>query len=519
MRLTFPLVVGPRYVPRPGGPSADAPAADLDTPLPGGAVGETTTDGRAAAGHDVSLKVRLEAGVDLQGASSPSHRVRTRAAENGATVVELADESVRPNRDFVLEYRLAPPRGPRAALFVSPAQERASATDPAERAFLLTAFPPQADTAAPRPPLEMVFLVDVSGSMSGTSIEQARAALLQALERLTPDDRLHVVAYNHGFFHFRPQPLPATADTLAAARRFVAGLTADGGTEMLPALQSILALPPTPGYLRHIVLLTDGCLGNEEQIFAALKSDLGEARLFTVAIGSAPNHYLAANMAQFGRGSFTAITDLSEIRAQMARLLDQISSPVLTDLRLTWQGLTAVDVLPARLPDLFRGQPLLVHGRLIGDGPGTLIVEGRVGSAGFRQEIAVDPRAARFHPGLTTLWARAQVDELMDLWREAPEGSERDARRADVVALAIRHHLVTRFTSLVAVEDTPAHSQGEPQTTRVPAELPAGWQADQVLGANPQGGTADLFLEALGVTLLAAAALLLGLRAWAGAEA
>jgi Ca-activated chloride channel family protein len=206
---------------------------------------------------------------------------------------------------------------------------------------------------------------------------------------------------------------------------------------------------------------------------------------------------------------------VAEIRAQMARLLDQISSPVLTDLRLTWQGVKAVDVLPARLPDLFRGQPLLVHGRLLGDGPATLVVEGRAGTAAFRQEIAVDPRQARFHPGLTTLWARAQVDELMDLWRQAPEGAERDARRADVVALAVRHHLVTRFTSLVAVEDTPAHAEGEPRSVRVPTELPAGWQADKVFGANPQGGTADLFLEALGFALLAGAALLLGLRHWA----
>jgi Ca-activated chloride channel family protein len=540
VRLTFPMVVGPRYIPgnnnnsAVGGSGGAKPPRldDADTwlgratpvvqrrALRGlGPTHQSDVGGAppvrppcARPGHDVSVRVRLEGGVPLTGVSSPSHEIRNRVADDGATLVELAAEATLPNRDFVLEYRLAPPRGPRAALYVSPASAADASDGESGRTFLLAAFPPADDGAEPRPPLEMVYLVDVSGSMAGTSIEQARAALLQALERLTPQDRFHIVTYNHGHFAFRPAPLPATADNLAAARRFVSGLGAEGGTEMLPALVSILALETTPGYLRDIVLLTDGCLGNEEQIFAALKSGLHDARLFTVAIGSAPNHYLAANMAQFGRGSFTAIADGGEIETRMRRLLDQISSPVLTDLRLDWQGVAASDVLPARLPDLFRGQPLLIHGRLTGEGPGTLVVEGLSGAAPFRQEIAVEVGRARFHPGVTTLWARAKVDELMDLWRAAPEGPEREARRGDVLALAIRHHLVTRFTSLVAVEDVPAHDQGAPRTVAVPAELPAGWQMDKVFGGNPQGGTADLFLETLGLALLGAGALLLGLR-------
>lgn len=541
VRLTFPMVVGPRYVPRNGTGVTDeeeqeqAQAARRDespsasSPAGRGLRSDLLRLNRDAArirppvrppdlrpGHDIGVRVRIEGGLPLRSVSSPSHEIRQRLDADGATRVELAAGATLPNRDFVLEYDLAPPRGPRAALFVSPAREGDAPDDDPGRPFVLVAFPPGEDGAGPRPPLEMVFLIDVSGSMAGTSIEQARAALLQALDRLTPDDRFHIVAYNHGHFAFRPAPLPATADNLAAARRFVAGLNAEGGTEMLPALDEVLALAPTPGYLRDVVLLTDGCLGNEEDIFAALRRGLGEARLFTVAIGSAPNHYLAANMAQFGRGSFTAVADGSEIRAQMGRLLDQISSPVLTDLRLDWQGVSAGDVLPARLPDLFRGQPLLIYGRLAGDGPGRLVVEGTSGLAAFRQEIPVDPGRARFHPGVTTLWARAKVDELLSRWRDAEDALERETRRADVVALAIRHHLVTRFTSLVAVEDLPAHDQGAPRTAVVPTELPAGWQMDQVSGANPQGGTADLFLEALGLALLAAGALLAALRAWAG---
>jgi len=160
----------------------------------------------------------------------------------------------------------------------------------------------------------MLYMIDVSGSMGGTSITQAREALLQALDRLNPGDRFGILAFNHAYFEFASEPLTASSENIAAARHFVQNLQAGGGTEMLPALLHVMRKPETPGYLRHIILLTDGDLGNEEQIFAALRHDLGGARLYTVAIGSAPNFFLATKMAQFGRGSFTHIADISEIQ-------------------------------------------------------------------------------------------------------------------------------------------------------------------------------------------------------------
>src|ERR1043166_6504657 len=115
---------------------------------------------------------------------------------------------------------------------------------------------------------------------------------------------------------------------------------------MLPALEHLMKKPEISGYMRHIILLTDGDLGNEEQIFSALRSDLGEARLYTVAIGSAPNLFLATKMAQFGRGSFTHIADIDEIQDQMTRLFGSIDSPVLTDVNLTFEGVETAEVYP-----------------------------------------------------------------------------------------------------------------------------------------------------------------------------
>jgi Ca-activated chloride channel family protein len=345
--------------------------------------------------------------------------------------------------------------------------------------------------------------------MHGTSIDQARQALLQALSRLRTDDRFDIIAFNDRFRSFQPAPIAADSAGLEQGRRFVRGLEADGGTEMLPALQHVMAMPRTPGVQRYIVLLTDGCLGNEDEIFTALERDLGDARLFTVAIGSAPNHHLATKMAEFGRGSFTHIADVGEVSEQMGRLLDRIDSPVLSDLKLAFDGGQAVieDVSPKRPPDLFLREPLVVLGRIRGEARGTLRVLGQERGQSYRHEFALDPAAASFHAGITTLWARARVGEATDDWRRAASDEERSRLRDGIVAHAIRYNLVTRFTSLVAVEDRIANTTGlAPQRAEVATELPHGWTMEKVFG--PATGTADLFLQTLALVLLGSGAAL-----------
>lgn len=511
-RLTFPLVVGPRYIPgtRPrddDGP-ADTPGTD---PVPDAA--RITPPVRARSqrsGHDVSLRVRLETGLPLGRVQSPSHAIVAQAEANGVWRVDLQAGATWPNRDFVVEFTRAPERSARAAVFVSATQPGADAH------FLLTAYPPALEPTGERQPLELIFIVDVSGSMSGTSIEQARAALRQGLDRLNARDRFQIVAYSDDYRLFRSEPVAASTLNIAAAKLWSYGLRADGGTELLPALQAVLKMHANGERLRQIVLLTDGCLGNEDQLFASLRAGLGEARLYAVAIGSAPNHHLATKMAEYGRGTFKAITDGSEVQAQMGRLLDQITSPVLTDLHLTWQGVKVEDVLPRRLPDLYQGQPVLLYGRLgPGSDGGTLVLEGRANQAPFRQELSVDTTQADFHPGISTLWARARVEEWMDTWRAASADADREAARDAIVELALQHRLVTKFTSLVAIEEQPAHGEGAPDKVAVATELPAGWQLDV---ANPATGTADLFFETLALALLAAGTLLLAVRVLMGGQ-
>src|SRR5437660_3592762 len=407
MRLVFPMVVGPRYIPGTQAVGHDGTGWSLDTNAVSDAsrITPAVRNPESRSGHDVSLAVNLDACIEPASIKSVSHSINIQRLPNGRQHVELATGTTIPNKDFVLEVQQPKSAEPKAALFLSPG------SDPGETNFLLAAYPPTVQPSV-RMPVEMLYMIDVSGSMTGTSIEQAREALLQALDRLRLGDRFGILEFSSGYGEFAPEPLPATSENLAAARDYVKHLEAGGGTEMLPALLHLMRKPQLPGYLRHIILLTDGDLGNEEEIFAALRHDLGDARLYTVAIGSAPNFFLATKMAQFGRGSFTHIADISEIREQMGRLLETIESPVLTDVRLSFEGVEATDICPERIPDLFLHQPLIVYGRIAQGRKGIVHLTARAGDEPYETSFAFDASASKFHPGITTLWARKRVDEL-----------------------------------------------------------------------------------------------------------
>jgi Ca-activated chloride channel homolog len=511
LRLTFPMVVGPRYVPGTAatGHQGTGWSKDTDAVPDASRITPPVRHPESRAGHTISLAVELDTGFEAASVKSVSHAVNVQRLEGGRQRVELAAGATLPNRDFILEVQQADGAQPEVALFLSP-------DGSGETHFLLAAFPPSAPPRE-RMPVETLYLIDVSGSMAGTSIEQAREALRGALQRLRPQDRFAIVAFSSGFYEFSPQPLAATAENVSAAQRFVERLEANGGTEMLPALQYLMRMRGDDRYLRNIVVLTDGDLGNEEQIFEALRKELGSARLYTVAIGSAPNHFLATKMAQYGRGTFTHVADLGEVREQMLRLFESIESPVLTDVKLSFAGVEIADVYPQRAPDLFMRQPLLMYGRIAKGGAGRMHLSARTGGEPYETSVTFDTSKASFHPGITTLWARQRVDELMDGWRRSEEKGRAEIRDS-IVAHALRYRLVTRFTSLVAVEEVVANAGGQNKTVTVPVELPAGMQMEKVFG-SPATGTADEFFEALGFALLLAGMALFYLRRKAGVVA
>jgi Ca-activated chloride channel family protein len=370
---------------------------------------------------------------------------------------------------------------------------------------LLMVMPPAA--AAEGLPREMIIVVDHSGSMAGASIEQARAALKLALAGLRPTDRFNVIHFNHRTGGLFQEARAASAGNLALAERYVDGLRADGGTEMLPALERALDGGEHPGWLRQVIFLTDGSVGNEERLFQAIRERLGDSRLFTVGIGSAPNSHFMREAARAGRGTFTYVGSPTEVRQKMTELFGKLQSPALADLALELPGAGEAEILPAPIPDLYAGEPVVVALRTKTP-PTRAVLRGRLGGTPWESEVPLHDATAG--SGLAAHWARAMITALLDARRA---GAAPDDVRHAVIDLALRHHLVSAYTSLVAVDVTPARPDGTPLASHaLETNLPHGWQYEAVFGAGQGATSAPLHLTLGLAALLLAAALALARR-------
>jgi Ca-activated chloride channel family protein len=358
----------------------------------------------------------------------------------------------------------------------------------------------EAEDAA-RLPREVVFIIDTSGSMGGDSIIQACKALTDALTRLHPEDWFNVIEFNSRHRSFAPESQPAVPSAIDRATSWVSSLKANGGTNMMPALMAALTAEPAPPPVRQVVFITDGCVGNEDMLLRAIEQELNETRLFTVGIGSAPNAHFMERAAAFGRGTSTFISAPSEVAGRMAALFGAIEQPMLTDVDVRWPDPGAIS-WPERLPDVYAGEPVIVVAELA-------MADGTVEISGVRADspwsTSVPLRVGDQRAGIDRYWARRAIADLMD--RQTRGAGEKETREA-VVDLALRHGLVSRYTSLVAVDVAPSRPDDESlHSGRVPANLPKGWKYEKVFGALPRTGTASrLHVLTAAVLLLAALA-------------
>ncbi len=349
--------------------------------------------------------------------------------------------------------------------------------------------------AQQRVPREIILIADTSGSMQGASMEQAKQALLYALGTLTDRDRFNVVEFNSVTHHLFDDAVAAIPANLQRARDWVGKLKAGGGTEMAPALTFALNGGQTPGFLRQVVFMTDGGVSNEEALFKLIVERLGASRLFTVGIGSAPNSHFMTRAAQFGRGTFTYIGNVREVEEKMTQLFGKLEAPVLQDVSVRFADGTPLETFPARVPDLYLGEPIVVSAAAA-QLTKTVIVSGTHGNQPW--SVALTPSPASEATGVGALWARAKIASLMD---ELTRGAPLEAIRPQVVKVALEHHLVSTYTSLVAVDVTPtAADPAATKTALVKASLPHGWQGD-----IPQTDTPATLQFLLGLLALATA--------------
>jgi Ca-activated chloride channel family protein len=510
--IRFPMVVGPRYI--PGSPAADtvlaSGAGGASGRGPGSGWGVSTDSvpdadritpavlhPRTGPGpiNPVRLRVDLDPGFPLRRVASATHGVSTKPAGADRATVTLADQLSYADRDFELTWEPDLGHEPKAAVFT----DRRSG----ETYALVMVVPPELEVRpGTRLPRETVFVIDTSGSMEGTSIDGARRALTMALERLAPEDRFNVIEFNSVTRALYSDSRRALPDAVEEAKRWVAKLRARDGTEMLPALAAALKSPgEQAGSVRQVLFMTDGAVGNEEELFRFIQDHLGNSRLFTVGLGSAPNSHFMTKAAEFGRGTFTYVANASEVDSKMSALFRKLEAPVLTNLEMVWDDASA-EVWPSRVPDLYAGEPLVAVARLSSSSPtGGVTIRGeRLGEPWSRRLSLSDSSA---DTGLDRLWARRKIASLMD---SMTGGTERDALRRQVVDLALSHHLVSSFTSLVAVDVSATVARGvvcEPRP--LPVNLPEGWSHEHVFGEMPTTATPARLFLLIGFALAAAA--------------
>jgi Ca-activated chloride channel family protein len=497
--IRFPMTLTPRYIPGAGLPDRQGSGWSPDTSRVTDASLITPPQVTASQDHRITLSARIDAGLPLEIVASRYHPVDVSEA-HGRYTVSLAGDAVPMDHDFELLWRPVASASPRALVF--------GETIAGQPHYLLMVMPPgAAPDATLTMPRELIFVVDTSGSMHGNSIVQAKQALERALDGLAANDRFNIIEFNSTTRALYHQSVAADAGNVRHARRFVQALDANGGTEMRPALRLALDAAGAETHLRQIVFITDGSVGNEDELYAMIERRLGDARLFTVGIGSAPNSWFMRKAAELGRGTFVVISALHEVGEKMDRLFDKLRNPQVTNIDVSWPGGVVTESYPEVVPDLYLGEPVTVRARASGAvQPGSAVrVSGDSAAGAWTTELPLETDAD--HPGIGALWARARIAALHD---EERRGADPELARKAVVDTAISHHLVSRYTSLVAVDKTPVRAAGDPLAReQVPNLLPYGQSMSAIFGF-PATATNAAVLQRRGLVLFFVALILLG---------
>ena len=276
-----------------------------------------------------------------------------------------------------------------------------------------------------------------------------------------------------------PAPLTPTQQNITRALTHLESLRGSGGTRMIEGIRAALATPADPNRLRIVAFLTDGYIGNETEILAEVQRLLGDTRLFSFGVGSSVNRYLLEGLAEEGRGEAAFLAPRESPDAMVDRFVQRIATPVLTDIRVIWEDLEVTDLEPAKIPDLFAGQPLVLKGRYTKPGTGLLTIEARRGGlpVTLRQVVTLHETATD-HEALARLWARARIHRLS---REMHGGERNDLKEA-ITSLGLKYRLMTAYTSLVAVDSLVSNNSGSSTSVDVPVELPEDVSYEGIFG-------------------------------------
>jgi len=459
--FVFPMVVGPRFNP-PGSTDGVGAVARGKHGLSGQSTEAQYLKPGERSGNDISLAVEVNAGVRIEKIACASHVIRTKSPVPEKALVTLSPLDAIPNKDFVLRYKVAGERVKSALL---------THRDGRGGFFTLMLYPPAELKGIARKPLELVFVLDCSGSMRGEPIEQAKSAVKRALQSMQPGDTFQIIRFSNNASQLGRAPIEARPKNVRRGLKYLGSLQGGGGTMMIQGIKAALDFPHDERRLRFVCFLTDGYIGNETEILAAVHEKIGESRIFSFGVGSSPNRYLLDRMAKTGRGA-VAYLGLRHSGADVMDLFfERISHPALTDIAVDWDAMGVSDVYPAEIPDLFVGRPVILTGRFNGEGAARVIVHGRTGNEERRIALPVDLEdKAATHAGLAAVWARTKIADLAG--RAAYDSDP--ALPDQIRQVALEYGLMSEYTAFVAVDSLTRMEGDHGVTMAVPVPVPEG---------------------------------------------
>ena len=494
--LVYPMVVGPRFIPGSGGYQAPglrgdpSPARQVE-PNPGttavvtdaGKITPPITPPNTRAGHDISVTVNVDAGLPIEGLKSTLHAVDVERPEAGRAVVRLKDQRSIPNKDFILRYTVAG-KEIRSAVLTDQSADGSGY-------FTLMVQPPAQEAVAKPDSRELVFVIDQTGSQSGWPIQKAKETMRYLIRNMNPDDSFQLLGFNTEVYPCFQAPVHNTPENVARALRFLDPLEAEGGTDILKAVEYALAIPPETGRRRLICYLTDGYVGDDMQVIDYVKKHGERAYMFPFGIGDSVNRFLLEGMAREGQGSAEFVTLQSSAEEAAARFYRRVARPLVTHLRVDWNGLPIQDVLPSRIPDLFvDGRPVILKGRYTSAAEGDLVLRGELDGRPWSHSMHVILPAERVENSpLPTLWAREKIETLQSSdYLGAQTGNPNEEIKQQIIGLALDYRLMSQYTSFVAVEQRVVNVGGKQRTVDVPVEMPEGVSYKGIFG---EAGTGD----------------------------
>jgi Ca-activated chloride channel family protein len=392
------------------------------------------------------IQISLEAGFTLSELNSLNHNV-TITPENSRQLIVLNDSQLYDENDFVLRWYPEQDKEPQAALF--------SEYLNGEEYVLMMLLPPK-NMLKNTQKREVVFIVDTSGSMHGAAMNAAKDALLFGLTQIDSQDKFNVIEFNSIATTLFKKSQMANLENIDKAIDFISSLNADGGTNMGPALTLAMQDEVSEDHLKQIIFMTDGSVGNEAQLFKQIQQDIGQARLFTLAIGPAPNNYFMNKAALIGKGTYSNISNLAQVDTEMNELFVKLSSPALTDVMIEWGA--NIKQNPRVIPDLYSDQPVIVTAKM-NDFNKDISLSGFADKITWNQTFNLNKDG--HSKGIAKLWARNQIEDLTDDYMLGSYDNDASllTLQEQITNIALKYHLVSQFTSLVAVDKTPDMSR------------------------------------------------------------